>query len=403
MRARVVAAVVGLILTIGGVLFLGVAVVRLSGGPTYSECIGEDCLNDPSFLGLPLGILGIVFGLIIGGWALGSIREERGIAGPLAAFGFMSGLGGVFIALGAIFLVAFNAPAGDGDGTFLFLGGLFGLMGLSFVAVDLVRFRTALKKDRLRLSGLHGTARVMAVRDSNVTINNSPMVNLDLEVTIPGRVPFRTKKRVVISRLSVGALFPGAIIPVLADPAKPTDVMLDWDGVPESPDGSQMFDAAAMAQAFGAFLGGSGGAAFGGAAGDASAGAGATGFAGTIAAAAAAGATHVVDAGRPPGAPVPAPALGAVDIPLPGATADPGSGLPARVSLDSIQDTGVDIGGDRLYAFDLTVSVAGRQPYQTKHAAVVPAAQVPRLVRGASFPAQVDPAQPGQIAVRWDR
>jgi hypothetical protein len=73
------------------------------------------------------------------------------------------------------------------------------------------------------------------------------------------------------------------------------------------------------------------------------------------------------------------------------------------VSLDSIQDTGVDIAGNRLYAFDLTVSVAGRPPYQVKHAAVVPKAQVARLTKGASFPARVDPALPGSIAVHWDR
>ena len=169
MQARVMAAVVGLVLLIGGVLVVGFAVIRLSSGPASSECSGEDCLNDPSFLGMPLGIIGIVFGLIIGGWALGSIREERGAA----------------------------------------------------------------------------------------------------------------------------------------------------------------------------------------------------------------------------------------DTPLPGHPVD--SGLPARVSLDSIQDTGVDIAGSRLYAFDLTMAVAGREPYQAKHAAVVPAALVPRLVRGASFAAQVDPDQPGQIVVRWDR
>ena len=89
-------------------------------------------------------------------------------------------------------------------------------------------------------------------------------------------------------------------------------------------------------------------------------------------------------------------------MPLPGATAG-GETLPARVTLDAIQDSGVDIGDDRLFTFDLTVSVAGREPYKMKHAAVVPQAQKPRLARGASFPAHVDPSRPGQIAIQWDR
>ena len=70
---------------------------------------------------------------------------------------------------------------------------------------------------------------MLGVRDSNITVNNSPMVNLDLEVNIPGQPPFHTRKRTVISRLSVGALMPGAVLPVLADPAKSTDVVIDWN------------------------------------------------------------------------------------------------------------------------------------------------------------------------------
>jgi len=99
----------------------------------------------------------------------------------------------------------------------------------------------------------------------------------------------------------------------------------------------------------------------------------------------------------PDGSPLP----GTPDLPV---ALEPGSAaLPGRVSLDTITDTGVDVGGNRLYTFDLTVSIAGRAPYQVKHAAVVPRAQVPRLLRGASFPAQIDPSQQGQIAIAWDR
>ena len=39
----------------------------------------------------------------------------------------------------------------------------------------------------------------------------------------------------------------------------------------------------------------------------------------------------------------------------------------------------------------------------TKHAAAVPKAQVGRLLLGASFPAKVDPSQPEQISIAWDR
>jgi hypothetical protein len=390
----------------------------------------------------------------------------------------MSGLGGVFFALGVIFLATSNAPEGGQDGTFVFLGGLFGLMGLAFIGVDLFGFRRELKKDRLRVSGLKGTARVVRVSDSNITVNNNPLVNLDLDVTVPGQQPFRTRKRTVISRLSVGALVPGGTIPVLADPANPRDIVLDWEGgVSPSVVGDQAAFAGALPDTVRAEVlrrvgdalaaaanradqaGTSGLGALGGGAALTS-GPGAPGtvtilpdghttiidggttlmingravpmselggsLAGLPAAIAAAlrlagGATAIPGVGSgsvpgtaPGGAPAPIPGLASMPtsapLPRPGfmdidAAARPsaGQGTPARVTLDTIQDTGTDIGGNRLYTFDLTVSVAGRQSYQTKHAAVVPDALVPRLIRGASFPAEVDPAQPAQISVHWDR
>ncbi len=501
MRPKVIAAIVGLWLTVGGVGALAYGVLRLS-VTTTGECSGDDCLADPWILGFPLGIVAMVFGLIIGSWALGSIREERGSTSPLRVFGFMSGLGAVFVALGVIFL-SITSTAGQ-DGSMLFVGGLFGVMGLIFIGVDLVRFRGELKKDRLRVSGLKGTARVLDVRDTNVTVNNSPMVNLDLEVTVPGQSPFRTHKRTVISRLSVGALTPGTLIPVLADANKPRDIVLDWESGTTAPAGAdpanyggfnawfphgsqQLFQGAygtmnadllrnvsqalqraadradaggagvsrmangttvidggttvlvngqpvpldahaalaslpsAIAAAFGAGAFGAG--AFGASATtgvpviDGSASAGSAGPAGTGSPVVPglggtpllSGPASSVGPATPPlvpntltpsAAPSPPPAA---DLPLPiGDTGAGSSALPARVSLDSITDTGVDIAGNRLYTFDLTVSVAGRSPYKIKHAAVVPKPSVPRLIRGASFPARVDPAIPGQIAIAWD-
>ena len=99
----------------------------------------------------------------------------------------------------------------------------------------------------------------------------------------------------------------------------------------------------------------------------------------------------------------PAPAASPVPSSLaPSAPADD-VGLPARVTLDAVQDTGVEMNGGRLYAFDLGVSVAGRQPYAVKQAIVVPSALVGRVNQGASFPADIDPANPQQLTVHWDR
>src|SRR3954447_2843463 len=113
MRPKVAAAILGLAMALGGIGLLAYGIVGMAGGAAYSDC-RDGCLDDLSVLAVPAGILGIVFGMIIGGWAIGSLRDERGTRGPLRAFGFMTGLGGVFIAMAAIFLVA--NEAGD-EGT----------------------------------------------------------------------------------------------------------------------------------------------------------------------------------------------------------------------------------------------------------------------------------------------
>ena len=229
MRGKQIAAVAGFGVAIVGLLVLGYGILRMSAtGDT--ECVGDECLDDLWFLAFPVGIMAMTAGLIIGSWALSAIRAERGASGPFRVFGTMTGLGAVFLVMGVFFGIGYSQAGEAADGTFLFLGILFGVLGLCFIGIDLLRFRGELKTDRLRVSGLHGTAKVVAVHDSNVTVNNSPMVSFDLDVTVPGQPPFRVRKRTVISRLSVGALLPGAVVPVLADPANPRDIVIDWDG-----------------------------------------------------------------------------------------------------------------------------------------------------------------------------
>jgi len=82
----------------------------------------------------------------------------------------------------------------------------------------------------------------------------------------------------------------------------------------------------------------------------------------------------------------------------------PAEAQTARVQIDSLQDMGVDLPGGRLYTFDLTVSIAGRAASQTRFASAVAPNLIPRLVKGASFPAIVDPSGSGQlVGVSWDR
>jgi hypothetical protein len=353
----------------------------------------------------------------------------------------MTGLGLVFFVLGWICL--FEARQGGDDGTFLFLGVLFGLMGLGFMASDAWSARGIARRDRLRATGLKGTATVVDEKDTNWTVNNSPMVNLTLDVNLPGQAPFRTTKRTVISRLSVGALMPGAVLPVLADPSNPKNVTIDWDSAATAgPDMAAGFSGGLS----GGLPAGLSGLNLSGMKGSMrrsgtldpellqQLGQAMTALAARAQAGQPLGAPTIIvngqtvnlgaqgsDGGTPrivslPGHMLPSIAtLGSGSIadlgtsaglsPAAGAVSPgpaEGTGEAGRVTLDTIHDTGIDIGGARLYTFDLTVSITGRSGFQVKHAALVPQAQVRRLVQGASFPARIDPAQPSAVTVEWD-
>jgi hypothetical protein len=137
-----------------------------------------------------------------------------------------------------------------------------------------------------------------------------------------------------------------------------------------------------------------------------------TGAAAAAAAGAAAGAMGVAGAlgagtGSAPGSVAPgslAPASVAPASVAPASALQSAAGAAnGRVSIEALTDTGTTLGDMRLYSFELTVSPAGGMPYKLSHAALVPSAQVPRLIKGASFPAIIDADLPGGIGIFWDR
>jgi hypothetical protein len=149
--------------------------------------------------------------------------------------------------------------------TFLFLGVLFVLMGVLFVWLE-YKFRPTMKiatemrggmtlssgladaaekmtainqtmsdqvargerTAHLRRDGAEGTARILAVRDTGALVNFDPIVDIDMEVSTGGSAPYQISRREVVSKVALGRIAPGAEIPVMVDPFKPTEVLIDW-------------------------------------------------------------------------------------------------------------------------------------------------------------------------------
>jgi hypothetical protein len=84
---------------------------------------------------------------------------------------------------------------------------------------------------RLLARGIPGTARVLQVRDTGVTINRvNAVLEARLEVTVPGREPYETRAEVMLGRMSWGVLQPGMTVAVKVDPRNPAHVAIDLAG-----------------------------------------------------------------------------------------------------------------------------------------------------------------------------
>ena len=86
--------------------------------------------------------------------------------------------------------------------------------------------RQAETAQRLMATGRQGTAVVTALRDTGVTVNENPQIELDLDVTVEGMPVYPVTHRQVISRLAVAGFQPGATVPVRVDPQQPRTLII---------------------------------------------------------------------------------------------------------------------------------------------------------------------------------
>ena len=84
----------------------------------------------------------------------------------------------------------------------------------------------AQRAQHLALNGLPGQATITSIRDTGTTINEHPLVELGLDVTLEGRPPYAVTHTQLINRLAVGGFTPGAIVPVRVDPVDPTSLLV---------------------------------------------------------------------------------------------------------------------------------------------------------------------------------
>ncbi|MBL7749218.1 MAG: hypothetical protein JNM19_17400 [Chitinophagaceae bacterium] len=140
-----------------------------------------------------------------------------------AWIGIVGGIIGLAVGIGAVVATAGSTGIYIGLGMLLVFGGMFYLFYRLF-------FKAMINANRLNKVGLPGRARILEVRDTGVTINNSPQVKLILEVKNSFGQKYTTQCRVLVPRINPGAYMPGMEIPVKIDPKNEMNVAIDFSG-----------------------------------------------------------------------------------------------------------------------------------------------------------------------------
>ena len=76
----------------------------------------------------------------------------------------------------------------------------------------------AQKAQHLMAHGRHGSATVVAVRQTGMYVNENPQVELDLDVSLDGAAPYRATHRQVLAMIAMPQFQPGTTVPVRVDP-----------------------------------------------------------------------------------------------------------------------------------------------------------------------------------------
>ncbi len=74
--------------------------------------------------------------------------------------------------------------------------------------------------------GIAGSATIDAVNDTGMFVNEAPVLALDMTVTLPGREPYKTTHKQLVSHAALARFQPGSVLPVRVSPQDPNQLMI---------------------------------------------------------------------------------------------------------------------------------------------------------------------------------
>jgi hypothetical protein len=200
---------------------------------------------------------------------------------------------------------------------------------------------------RLRVQGVPGTARIVALQQTGMYLNEQPQVELTLEVTSSMQGPYQVVVKEWVPLIMLGRLTSGIPLPVKVDPMNPNNLVIEWD--------SSM------------------------------------------------GAAPVASMG----AVMPPAAADTSGYPEEARDAEKerllATGIAGTATVVSASPTGSnDSEGRPVYDLVLRIEVPGQQPMQGPARTGIPPERIDRLEPGDTVPLRIDPANPTVMTVDWD-
>lgn len=244
--------------------------------------------------------------------------------------------------LGAAFLIAdlvFDVPGGG----LLLTGAILGATGLGLFVWARKWQRAAAEAERIKMQGVAGSATILGMRQTGVTLNEQPQIELRLQITTQMQGPYEVSIKEYVPLMLLGTLSSGRPLPVKVDPANPERVIIEWESAGSMP------------------------------------------MAG-------------VPAG---GMPVAAPGPQSDPADIKKLLLE--TGVPGTAKVISSAPTGQSDGEGRpMYSMMLEIRVDGHRPMQGPAVVGVPPERIEQLEPGDTVPIKADPSNPARMAVDWE-
>lgn len=247
------------------------------------------------------------------------------------------------LALAAVFLIiGMNNEVVRGG--FYLTAAILGVVGILLLLWGRRWARGYQEAQRLRVQGVPGQAQVVGMRQTGVSMNEQPQIelNLSVETEMHGAYPVTVKEYVPMMLL--GTLSSGRPLPVKVDPADPQRLVIEWESAMSVPRGGTPMS-------------------------------------------------------QMPQAPAPLPKAES-DAEKQRILA---TGIAGTAKIVSTAPTGTfDEQGRPIHTMMLVIEIPGRDPIQGPAMAGIPPERADRLEAGDEVPVRADPSDPTKIAIDWD-